>query len=79
MFYQNGSEDPESAIVKIEDILSGITDIANRAYEGAPPSDRLAFECGMLSSKLREMAYLLDNAQERIKELEIELAYKDKK
>jgi hypothetical protein len=33
----------------------------------------------MLSSKLREMAYLLENAQERIKELEIELAYKDKK
>ncbi len=65
--------------MKIEDILSGITDIANRAYEGAPPSDRLAFECGMLSSKLREMAYLLENAQERIKELEIELAYKDKK
>jgi hypothetical protein len=42
--------------VKIEDILSGITDIANRAYADAPPSDRLAFECGMLSSKLREMA-----------------------
>jgi hypothetical protein len=78
MFYQTGFEGPESAIVKIEDILSGITDIANRAYEGADPADRLAFEVGMLSSKLREMAYLLDNAQERIKELEIELAYKGK-
>ncbi len=65
--------------MKIEDILSGITDIANRAYEGADPADRLAFEVGMLHSKLREMAYLLENAQERIKELEIELAYKDKK
>ncbi len=65
--------------MKIDDMLSGITDIANRAYADAPPSDRLAFECGMLSSKLREMAYLLENAQERIKELEIELAYKDKK
>lgn len=79
MFYQTGSQDPESAIVKIEDILSGITDIANRAYEGSPPEDRLAFEVGMLSSKMREMYYLLENAQERIKELEIELAYKDKK
>jgi hypothetical protein len=65
--------------VKIEDILSGITDIANRAYATSPAEDRLAFECGMLHSKLREMAYLLENAQERIKELEIELAYKDKK
>jgi len=65
--------------VKIKDILSGITDIANRAYEGSPAEDRLAFEVGMLHSKMREMAYLLENAQERIKELEIELAYKDKK
>lgn len=79
MFYQTGSQDPESAIVKIEDILSGITFIAKRAYEAASAEDRLAFEVGMLHSKLREMSYLLENAQERIKELEIELAYKDKK
>jgi hypothetical protein len=78
MFQQNGSEDSESAIVKIDDILSGITDIANRAYEGAAAEDRLAFEVGMLHSKLREMSYLLDNAQVLIKELEIELAYKGK-
>ncbi len=65
--------------MKIDDILSGITDIANRAYESAAAEDRLAFACGMLSSKLREMSYLLENAQERIKELEIELAYKDQK
>jgi hypothetical protein len=78
MFQQNGSEDPESAIVKIEDILSGITDIANRAYEGSPAEDRLAFEVGMLHSKLREMSYLLANANEHIKELEIELAYERK-
>lgn len=65
--------------MKIDQILSGIADIANRAYAGSPPEDRLAFEVGMLHSKLREMFYLLENAQERIKELEIELAYKDKK
>jgi hypothetical protein len=64
--------------MKIDDILSGITDIANRAYEGSPAEDRLAFEVGMLHSKLREMSYLLDNAQVLIKELEIELAYKGK-
>ena len=64
--------------MKIEDILSGITDIANRAYADAPPSDRLAFEVGMLHSKLREMSYLLANATEHVKELEIELAYERK-
>ena len=78
MFYQTGSQDPESAIVKIDDILSGITDIANRAYEGAAAEDRLAFEVGMLHSKLREMSYLLANAVDHIKELEIELAYERK-
>jgi hypothetical protein len=64
--------------MKIEDILSGITDIANRAYAGSPPEDRLAFEVGMLHSKLREMSFLLANATKHIKELEIELAYERK-
>ena len=64
--------------MKIDDNLSGITDIANRAYEGSPAEDRLAFEVGMLHSKLREMSYLLANAQEHVKELEIELAYERK-
>ena len=78
MFYQNGSEDSESAIVNIDQILAGVTDIANRAYEGAAAEDRLAFEVGMLHSKLREMSFLLLNANEHIKELEIELAYERK-
>lgn len=78
MFYKTGSQDPESAIVSIDQILAGITDIANRAYEGSPAEDRLAFEVGMLHSKLREMSYLLANAVEHIKELEIELAYERK-
>jgi hypothetical protein len=64
--------------VNIDQILAGVTDVANRAYEGADPADRLAFEVGMLHSKLREMSYLLANAQEHVKELEIELAYERK-
>ena len=64
--------------MSIEQILAGVTDVANRAYEGADPADRLAFEVGMLHSKLREMSFLLANAVEHIKELEIELAYERK-
>ena len=64
--------------MSIDQILAGVTDVANRAYEGADPADRLAFECGLLHSKLREMSYLLLNANEHIKELEIELAYERK-
>ena len=64
--------------MSIDQILAGVTDVANRAYEGADPADRLAFEVGMLHSKLREMSYLLANALEHIKELEMELAYERK-
>ena len=78
MFYQTGSQDPESTAMSIEQILAGVTDVANRAYEGADPADRLAFEVGMLHSKLREMSFLLANAVDHIKELEIELAYERK-
>ena len=78
MFYKTGLQNPESAIVNIDQILAGVTDVANRAYAGADPADRLAFEVGMLHSKLREMSYLLANAVDHIKELEIELAYERK-
>jgi hypothetical protein len=59
--------------MNIDQILSGITDIANRAYAGAEPADRLAFEVGMLSCKLREMSHLLVTANNLITQLELEL------
>jgi hypothetical protein len=59
--------------MNIDQILSGITDIANRAYEGSEPADRLAFEVGMLSCKLREMSQLLVTANQLITQLELEL------
>ena len=66
-------------IVNIEQILFGITDIANKAYAGAEPADRLAFEVGMLSCKLREMSQLLITANNLITELELELNHRDRK
>lgn len=63
--------------MKIDATIEEINKIANRAYAGANPADKLAFECGMLTSALREMAYLLECAQERCKELEIEITYKE--
>jgi len=63
--------------MKIDATIEEINKIANRAYAGAEPADRLAFECGMLISALKEMSCLLENAQERCKELEIELTYKE--
>ena len=63
--------------MKIDATIEEINKIANRAYAGAEPADRLAFEVGMLTSALREMAYFLELAQERCKELEIEITYKE--
>ena len=63
--------------MNIDATIDEISKIANRAYAGANPADRLAFECGMLTSALREMAHLLELAQERCKELEIEITYKE--
>ena len=63
--------------MNIDATIAEISKIANRAYAGAEPADRLAFECGMLTSALREMSCLLENAQERCKELEIEITYKE--
>jgi len=57
--------------MNIDQILLSITDIANRAYAGAEPADRLAFEVGMLSCKLREMSHLLVTANNLITELEL--------
>jgi hypothetical protein len=65
--------------MNIDHILSSITDIANRAYKGSDPADRLAFECGMLACKLREMSQLLVTANNLITELELELNHRNQK
>ena len=61
----------------IQQILDNIHAVVAKSYAGAEPADRLAFECGMLTSTLREMSYLLENAEQRVKELEIEITYKE--
>ena len=63
--------------MNIQQILDGIHAVVAKSYAGAEPADRLAFEVGMLTSALREMAHLLELAQERCKELEIEITYKE--
>ena len=63
--------------MKVKEILDNIHAVVAKSYAGAEPADRLAFECGMLTSALREMSYLLECAQERCKELEVEITYKE--
>ena len=61
----------------IQQILDGIHAVVAKSYAGAEPADRLAFECGMLTSTLRDVWCLLENAEQRVKELEIEITYKE--
>lgn len=63
--------------MNIQQILDGIHAVVAKSYAGAEPADRLAFECGMLTSALREMSCLLDNAVDRCKQLEIEIMHKE--
>lgn len=49
-----------------------------RLYEQDDPM-RWPFMVGMLEAQLKDYQYFLQNAQERIRELELELLYKDSK
>jgi len=51
---------------------------AARLYEEDDPM-RWPFMVGMLEAQLKDYQHFLQNAQERIKELELELLYKDSK
>jgi hypothetical protein len=58
--------------MNIDHILQAIQATCENYYEPGDPM-RWPYQVGMLESKLREMAYLLTNAQERIKDLETEI------
>ena len=51
-------------------IIANISATADRMYAGQPAVDRLAFQVGMLESKVREYVYLLDNIKQEITDLE---------
>jgi len=50
-------------------IIANIAATADRMYAGQPPFDRLAFQVGMLESKIREYVYLLDSLQQEVEEV----------
>ena len=51
-------------------IIANLAATADRMYAGQPAEDRLAFQVGMLESKVREYVYLLDNIKQEITDLE---------
>jgi len=50
-------------------IIANISSTADRMYAGQPAVDRLAFQVGMLESKIREYVYLLDSLKQEVAEV----------
>jgi len=50
-------------------IIANISATADRMYAGQPAVDRLAFQVGMLESKIREYVYLLNSLQQEVEEV----------
>jgi hypothetical protein len=50
-------------------IIANISATADRMYAGQPAVDRLAFQVGMLESKIREYVYLLDSLRQEVNEV----------
>jgi hypothetical protein len=51
------------------EVVANIAATADRMYAGQPAVDRLAFQVGMLESKVREYVYLLDSLQQEVQEV----------
>jgi hypothetical protein len=51
------------------EVVANIAATADRMYAGQPAVDRLAFQVGMLESKVREYVYLLDSLKQEVEEV----------
>jgi len=51
------------------EVVANIAATADRMYAGQPAVDRLAFQVGMLESKIREYVYLLDSLKQEVAEV----------
>ena len=65
--------------INAEHIINAIDHSARTLYrEGeADRTDRLAYQVGALQSKIRELCQIYENAQDEIKQLQLELIAKD--
>jgi hypothetical protein len=51
------------------EVVANISATADRMYAGQLAVDRLAFQVGMLESKLREYIYLLESIKQEVQEV----------
>lgn len=67
--------------INAENIIIAIDHVSRTHYrEGETDrSDRLAYQVGLLQSKIRELCRIYQNAQDEIKQLQEELIAKDSK
>jgi hypothetical protein len=55
------------------EVVANIAATADRMYAGQPAVDRLAYQVGMLESKLREYIYLIQNIKQELHETQRQL------
>ena len=65
--------------INSEHIITSIDHHARIHYRDGETdrADRLAYQVGLLQGKIRELCHILENAQDEIKQLQMELIAKD--
>ena len=65
--------------INSEHIINSINQIAHQHYRNdeSDRADRLAYQVGLLQGKVRELCRIYENAQDEIKQLQLELIAKD--
>lgn len=63
--------------INAEYIINAIDHSARTHYQDGETVDRLSYQVGMLQGKIRELCQIYENAQDEIKQLQLELIAKD--
>ena len=53
-----------------EQLIQSAQELADRMYADAHPADRLAFQVGLLQSRIRELCYIYQNTADELRNVQ---------
>ena len=53
-----------------EQLIQSAKELADRMYADAHPADRLAFQVGLLESRIRELCYIYQNTADELRNVQ---------
>jgi len=53
-----------------EQLIQSAKELADRMYADAHPADRLAFQVGLLQSRIRELCYIYQNTADELRNVQ---------